>query len=130
MGEWRRDQSKEARRHVWGKTRGEQDPTWRDFAHRLRAIPELAGLRAEKIGSEIHLWRERREPGGKPYWASCLRFLDDGWGYWTVMYRPDERRWRATPLKDRPLRQALEGAAKFYPEHVPRLHTRVGRAVS
>ena len=118
MGEWRADQSKEARRHIWGKTRGEEDATWRDFSHRLRSYPDLKNLRAEKIGAEIHLWREAREPSGKTYWTSCLRFQDDGFGYWTVMYRPDERRWRTTPIRELPIRQALDAASQLYNERL------------
>ncbi|MFA5974788.1 MAG: hypothetical protein WC859_01305 [Elusimicrobiota bacterium] len=117
MGSWRPDQSKEARRYVWGRTRGEDDPTRRDFAHRLRAFPALARLKTEKIGSEIHLWREVQDPSGKKYWISCLRFMDDGWGYWTVRFRTDERRWRSTDLNDLPLRLAFESAVTFYKEH-------------
>jgi|SRR6185437_14781980 len=118
MGDWRRDQSKGARRLIWGQTRGKEDPTYRNFAERLRAYPDLAALKVEKIGSEIHCWRERTEPGGKKYWTSCLRFVDDGWGYWTVFYRPDERRWRTTPLRDLPIGRALEQAVEFYKDHL------------
>lgn len=116
MGEWRADQSKGARRYNWGETRGKQDATLRDFTERMRAFPDLKDIRAEKIGSEIHCWREIPEDGGKTYWTSCLRFVDDGWGYWTVFQRPDERRWRTTPLKELPLSRALAGAAEFYKE--------------
>lgn len=118
MGSWRSDQSKEARRYLWGKTRGEGDPTWKDVTHRLRALAALAGLRVEKIGSEMHLWRQVQEPSGKAYWTSCLRFIDDGWSYWTVLYRPDERRWRATGLRRLPIGRALAAAAEFYRERI------------
>jgi hypothetical protein len=113
MGEWRADQSKEVRRYLWGQTRGEKDETRRDFLARIKAFPELAALRTEKVGSELHLWRElKEETSGKTYWTSCIRFVDDRWGYWTVLFRDDERRWRSTPHKELPLRLAIEGAAE------------------
>jgi hypothetical protein len=116
MGDWRPDQSKKTRRYVWGQTRGEQDETLRDFNVRVKAYPQLAALRAEKIGSEIHLWRMLKEDSGKDYWISCLRFVDDTWGYWSVFYRTDERRWRTTPVKDEPLGRALATVADFFRE--------------
>jgi len=118
MGSWRADQSKGARRYVWQQTRGEKDEVWRDFAARLKTHPPLAGLKLEKIGSEIHCWRPVQEPSGKTYWTSCLRFVDDGWGYWSVLFRPDERRWRTTSLKDLPLSRAIAGAAEFYKQNL------------
>src|SRR5437660_116734 len=118
MGTWLPDQSKNARRTIWGQTRGEMDDTWKDFSSRLKTVPALAHLRVEKIGSEIQCWRLQESPGKEPYWMSCLRFIDDGWGYWTVMYRTDERRWRSTPYKDLPLGQALSGAGEWYALHL------------
>jgi|GEM_PF-1920786 hypothetical protein len=117
MGEWRADQSKNVRRYSWGETRGKNDAIWKEFARRIETFQILAGLKFEKIGSEIHCWREVYEPSKDKYWTSCLRFVDDGWGYWTVFYRTDERRWRATSLKQLPMRLALEGAAEFYQNH-------------
>lgn len=115
MGNWRADQSKGGRRYQWGQSRGKEDPTLRDFLARSKKFPEYAELRSEKIGTEIHCWREMKESHtGKVYWTSCLRFADDGWGYWTVHFRPDEARWRSTPLKDLPIGRAVEGAAEFY----------------
>ena len=114
MGEWRKDQSKGARRYIWGQTRGEHDEVWRDFAARMKAFPTFQSLRIEKIGAEIHAWRNVREDNGKTYWTSCLRFVDDGWGYWSVYYRSDERRWRATPVEDQPIGRALAQTAEFY----------------
>lgn len=116
MGTWRADQSKGGRRYVWGESRGKEDPTLRDIAARLKKVPDLAALRPEKIGAEIHCWRERKESTGKTHWVSCLRLVDDGWGYWTVFFRPDEARWRATPIKDMPLSRAIAGAADIYRE--------------
>ncbi|OGR90891.1 MAG: hypothetical protein A2992_03325 [Elusimicrobia bacterium RIFCSPLOWO2_01_FULL_59_12] len=114
MGDWRKDQSKKTRRYTWGQTRGQNDETLEDFLQRVKAFPAFASLRFEKIGSEIHAWRSIREDSGSLYWASCLRFADDGWGYWTVFYRLDERRWRVTDARERPLGQALAGAAEWY----------------
>lgn len=113
MGSWRADQSKGARRKIWGQTRGELDLTRQEFANRLNSAPSLASLRIEKIGSEIHAWREIRDEAGAVYWASCLRFVDQGLGYWTVLYRPDERRWRATPIKNLPMSAAITAAADW-----------------
>jgi hypothetical protein len=114
MGEWRADQSKKSRRYVWQETRGQNDETWQDFARRAKPFPAFAALRFEKLGKEIHCWREAAESGGASYWMSCLRFVDDGWGYWTVYYRSDERRWRTTPIKEFPLGRAVAAAAEFY----------------
>ncbi len=114
MGTWRADQSKGGRRYVWGETRGETDDTRRDFIARLKAFVIFNGLRTEKIGSEMHLWRLEKIGTAKPYWTSCLRFVDDGWGYWTVYYRPDERRWRSAPAKELPLGKAMTLTAEFY----------------
>jgi hypothetical protein len=119
MGDWRVDQSKTVRRMVWGRTRGEGDATWKDFSARFKNLPPLAALRVEKIGSEIHAWRSLKEAEtGKIYWVSCLRFVDDGLGYWTVLYRSDERRWRTTTFKEMPLGRAVEAASDFYKENV------------
>jgi hypothetical protein len=119
MGEWRKDQSKNARRTIWGETRGSHDETWEDFRNRLKVHPALLKLRIEKIGSELHCWRLVVESSsGESYWTSCLRFIDDGWGYWTVMYRPDERRWRSTPYKQLPIGRALAGAEDWYKHHL------------
>jgi hypothetical protein len=114
MGEWRLDQSKNSRRYIWGETRGEYDDVWKDFAQRFKAHPALAGMKFEKLGKEIHLWRQIPEDGGRTYWGSCLRFVDDGWGYWTVFYRTDERRWRTTDIKEEPIGRALTAAAEFW----------------
>jgi hypothetical protein len=114
MGEWRADQSKKTRRYVWGETRGQYDDVWKDFAQRVKAYPELAAMKYEKIGKEIHLWRPIQESSGETYWTSCLRFVDDGWGYWTVFYRMDERRWRTTALKELPIGRAITSAAEFW----------------
>src|SRR5437868_5439555 len=111
MGTWRQDQSKGVRRKVWGQTRGQEDDTRKDFVNRLKAYPVFASLRVEKIGSEIHFWRQLQDEKGELYWASCLRFIDDGWSHWTVMYRTDERRWRTTPIKDLPTGRALTDTA-------------------
>src|SRR5579864_3771125 len=99
MGSWRSDQHKNARRTIWGETRGMMDPTTKDFCRRQKAYPALKGLRAEKIGSEIHCWRLVEPEKGPSYWTSCLRFIDDGFGHWEVYYRPDERRWRTPPSR-------------------------------
>lgn len=123
MGTWKADQSKGTRRYVWGETRGKEDATLRDIAARAKKQPDLGDLRPEKIGSEIHFWREVTEkPSGKTYWLSCLRFVDDGWSYWTVFFRPDDARWRATPLKDLPLSKAISGAAEIYRERLHEMH--------
>jgi hypothetical protein len=116
MGEWRKDQSKHARRNVWGETRGQSDETWQDFALRIKPYKELSQLRFEKIGTEIHCWQQIPDTKrtGDMYWASILRFVDDGWGYWTVMYRNDEGRWRPTDIKKLPLGRAVPLAAEFY----------------
>ena len=114
MGEWTLDQSKNARRTIWGQTRGENDPTLRDFIRRAKTYPMLAAMRPEKIGPEIHCWRQIKSPDGEVYWHSCLRFKDDGWGYWTVMYRSDERRWRTTDLEDLPYSKVLPAAVDLY----------------
>jgi len=114
MGDWRADQSKTVRRMVWGRTRGEGDATWKDFSARFKRFPALTNMRIEKMGSEIHAWRPAKEDTGKTYWVSCLRFVDEGLGYWTVLYRSDERRWRTTPFKEMPLSRAVEAAAEFY----------------
>ncbi len=116
MGNWRSDQSKSVRRDVWGRTRGEGDATWKDFSARFKQFPDLFNLKIEKIGSEIHVWRYIAENARKGYWVSCLRFIDDGWGYWTLMFRPDERRWRATNHKDLPVGRMIETAAELYRE--------------
>ena len=114
MGEWRKDQSKKARRYIWGETRGQSDDTWQDFAGRVKSYPELAKLRFEKLGKEIHGWKQVLESDGDPYWLSCLRFVDDGWGYWTVYFRTDESRWRTTDIKKIPLGRAVTAAAEWY----------------
>ena len=114
MGEWRADQSKGTRRYIWGQTRGDKDAARRDFVVRAKAFPAFQGLQVEKIGSEIHLWRPLKEPSGKTYWTSCLRFVDDDWGYWTVYYRPDERRWRATDVRKLPIGRAIELTAQLF----------------
>jgi hypothetical protein len=114
MGEWRKDQSKNARRYLWGQTRGEHDATRRDFLVRMKPFPVLGKLQIEKIGGEIHAWREVTEDSGKRYWTSCLRFIDDGYGFWTLFYRPDERRWRSTPYKDLPVGRVIAAAAEFF----------------
>ena len=114
MGNWRADQSKTARRRIWGKTRGQSDETWQDFSRRAKDYLVLKPLRFEKIGKEIHCWRQVEESGGTPYWMSCLRFVDDGWGYWTVYYRTDERRWRTTPIRQQPIGRALSESADFW----------------
>jgi hypothetical protein len=114
MGNWQKDQSKNARRYVWGQTRGEHDAARRDFLSRAKVFPAFAPLRIEKIGSELHLWREIKEPSGKIYWTSCLRFVDNDWGYWTVYFRPDERRWRAAGIKELPISGALEETARLF----------------
>ncbi len=116
MGNWRADQSKGVRRDIWGQTRGENDPTRRDFLERMKPFPVFASLRIEKIGEEIHCWREIKDSAGKPYWASCLRFVSDDFGYWDVFYRTDERRWRTTPLKELPVGRMIERLAEFYSE--------------
>ena len=116
MGSWRKDQSKLIRRYVWGKTRGEDDSTLRDFIVRQKAFPGLAGLRPEKIGSEIHCWRPTPDDKGKIYWIACLRFIDDGWGYLTVMGRADEGRWRNTDMEGLPVSKALTQAERYYLE--------------
>ena len=117
MGSWRADQSKAARRYVWQQTRGETDDTRRDFVERLKPYPTFAAMRVEKIGGELHLWRPLKEDeSGKAYWTSCLRFVDDGWGYWTVYYRLDERRWRTTSIKEMPLGRAIVAVAEFWPK--------------
>jgi len=114
MGEWRADQSKKTRRYVWGQTRGEHDAARRDFIERARKYPLMSALRVEKIGSELHLWRQIKEDSGKTYWASCFRFVDNDWGYWTVFYRPDERRWRKAGITDLPIARALEETARLF----------------
>jgi hypothetical protein len=114
MGEWRKDQSKGVRRRIWGQTRGQDDETWQDFAQRIKQFPHMADLRFEKIGTEIHCWKQVPEDGGGSYWMSCLRFVDDGWGYWNVYYRIDERRWRATDIKEMPIGRAVTAAAEWY----------------
>jgi hypothetical protein len=118
MGTWRVDQSKNAKRYVWQQTRGEQDEMLRDFVVRFKAYPVFAEVKLEKIGSEIHVWRPIKESSGKSYWASCMRFKDDGWGYWDVFYRPDERRWRTTTIKETPLTKAISAAADWYEGHI------------
>jgi hypothetical protein len=114
MGSWRADQSKKPRRKIWGETRGQSDSVWQEFAKRFKAYPCFTPLRIEKIGEEIHAWRQIVNPKGEPYWMSCLRFVDDGWGYWTVYYRNDERRWRATDITHLPLSHAIRLAAEWY----------------
>ena len=117
MGTWRRDQSKGARRVIWGQTRGKNDETWKEFEQRLGAFPELAKLRIEKIGAEIHCWRQVESPSKEIYWTSCLRFVDEGYGYWSLWYRTDERRWRSTPNKELPAGRTINGAAEWYRDH-------------
>jgi len=114
VGEWRKDQNKGGRRIVWGQTRGEQDPTRRNFVERIKAFPSFHNLKVEKIGSEIHVWREEKPEKGPAYWTSCLRFVDDSWGYWNVWFRPDERRWRTTDITEEPMSKAIELAAEYY----------------
>ena len=114
MGEWRQDQSKTVRRYLWGETRGQNDPTWQDFARRVKSFPNLASLRFEKLGQEIHCWRQVPDGHDKLYWISCLRFVADDWGYWTVYYRKDEGRWRATDFEKLPIGRALTAAAEWY----------------
>lgn len=121
MGEWRKDQSKKTRRYIWGQTRGQNDETLEDFVQRAKAFPAYTGLRFEKLGPEVHMWRNIPEDGGGMYWMSCLRFVDDGWGYWSVMYRTDEGRWRATDAKKVPLGRAIELAAQWYKDHIETL---------
>jgi hypothetical protein len=114
MGDWRKDQSKTVRRYIWGETRGQNDTTWQDFANRIKTLPALAPLKHEKLGSEIHCWRQVLDAAGKPYWISCLRFVADDWGYWTVSYRKDEGRWRATDIQKLPVGRAVTAAAEWY----------------
>ncbi len=114
MGSWRKDQSKLVRRYLWGQTRGENDATLRDFIVRQKAFPGLMALRPEKIGSEIHCWRPHPDDKGKRYWTASLRFIDDGWGYWTVMGRADEGRWRHTDIDGLPISKALAAAETYY----------------
>ena len=114
MGNWRKDQSKNARRMVWGQTRGEFDPTRQDFVKRMKEYPAFASLRIEKIGGEIHCWRQVSEPESDPYWFSCIRFVGDGWGYWKLFYRKDESRWRPTSIKELPAREVIAQCAEFY----------------
>jgi hypothetical protein len=113
MGTWKPDQSKHSRRYEWGKSRGEKDAVWRDFAARLKAVPGLSPFKHEKIGPEIHFFRQAKDPNGRPYWTSFLRFVNDGWGYWEIAWRPDEGRWRSPGLKQLPPSQALTAAAEF-----------------
>src|ERR1700744_6412717 len=119
MGPWKRDQSKGVRRVIWGQTRGKTDETWKEFEQRINKFPELSKLRIEKIGSEIHAWRQIQAESGDAYWASCFRFVDEGYGYWSLWYRTDERRWRATPYKELPMGRTITGAAEFYKTHFP-----------
>ena len=114
MGEWRLDQSKGAKRDVWGQTRGENDPTRRDILERMKPFPVFQPLRVEKIGSEIHCWRELKRESGRVYWVSCLRLVPDEWGYWDVFYRTDERRWRTTSMQELPIGRIIEQLADFY----------------
>jgi len=116
MGDWRFDQSKGGRRHVWQQTRGEQDPTRRNFVERIKTYPVFKGMRIEKIGGELHVWRENVPKEGSSYWTSCMRFKDDSWGYWTVYYRTDERRWRSTGIEDQPVGKAIDSASEFWRE--------------
>jgi hypothetical protein len=122
MGEWRKDQSKHSRRNIWGETRGQSDETWQDFAQRVKAFPWLAKLRFEKIGGEIHLWQQVPDTKrlGETYWMSVMRFVDDGWGYWDVLYRTDEGRWRPTDIKKLPIGRAVTLAAEFYQDRMAR----------
>ena len=118
MGEWSKDQSKHQRRYKWDKTRGTKDAVWRDFALRLKNIPEFKDMRHEKIGSEIHHWRLSQDSAGKPFWLSVLRLVGDGWGYWDLYWRPDERRWRTTGYEELPAGKALAAAVEFYRHHL------------
>ncbi len=117
MGEWRKDQSKKTRRYIWGETRGQNDETLEDFVQRSKHFPVFSVLRFEKLGSEIHGWRNIPEDGGETYWTPCIRFVDDGWGYWTTMFRTDEGRWRPTDAKKMPLGRAIELTAEWYATH-------------
>jgi len=123
MGEWRKDQSKKTRRYIWGQTRGQSDGTWQDFAIRIKEYPILGGLKFEKIGDEVHCWREVLEDTGETYWMSCLRFTEDGYGHWSVFYRTDESRWRATDIKKIPIGRALAGAAEWYRDRMQQHHS-------
>jgi len=114
VGDWSADQSKSRKRYQWVSTRGEKDQVWRDFTKRLKSIPDFNDLRIEKLGPEIHFWRETKDSEGKTYWTSCLRFSGDNWDYWTVYWRADESRWRSTGIKDVPVSQALTQAVAFY----------------
>ncbi len=114
MGSWQKDQSKLRHRYLWGQTRGEKDATLRDFMERVKAYPALAKLRPEKIGSEIQCWRQIPDGKGKLYWSSCVRFIDDGWGYWTIMGRSDEGRWRNSHIEGLPLSKALAAGEEYY----------------
>ncbi len=114
MGEWRPDQAKHTRRYTWGTTRDKKDAVWRDFGLRLEKMHALKDLRHEKIGGEIHFWRLSKDPNGKPFWFSCLRLVGDGWGYWTLYWRPDERRWRTTGIEELPAGKAINATAEFY----------------
>ncbi len=114
MGDWRKDQSKRTRRYIWGETRGQNDGSWQDFNTRIKEYPDLRELRFEKLGEEIHCWRKELEDTGEMYWISCLRFKDEGYGHWSVYYRTDESRWRATDVKEVPIARAIEGAAEWY----------------
>ena len=114
MGDWRKDQSKTVRRRIWGQTRGQNDGAWQDFNRRTKEFPVFSRLRFEKLGKEIHCWRELTADEGYTYWTSCLRFVDDERGYWTVLYRLDERRWRSTDIKKLPLGRAIPLVAEFY----------------
>ena len=114
MGEWRADQSKHERRYQWGTVRGTKDPVWKDFAQRLKKIPELQKFYHEKIGAEVHFWRQTKDPNGKTFWHSFLRFVGDGWGHWSVWWRPDERRWHPTSIEELPVGRALLAAREFY----------------
>jgi hypothetical protein len=119
MGSWRKDQHKRVRRYNWGQTRGQNEGVRQDFMERIRPYPVFKDLRIEKLGEEIHCWRLAHEEGDQPYWTSCLRFVDDGWGYWTVYYRTDEGRWRATDTKEAPLGRAISEAAEWYSRQRP-----------
>jgi len=116
MGNWKLDQGKGARRYVWGQTRGENDPTRRDYLERIKPFPIFSAMRLEKIGSEIHFWREIKEDTGKGYWISCVRCVPDDWGYWDIFYRTDEGRWRTTPFKEMPVGRMIERLAEFVSE--------------
>jgi len=120
MGDWRLDQSKATRRYIWQETRGKKDPTLQDFLKRMIPFEEYKPLRFEKIGSEIHGWRGITDTKGKVYWASCLRFVDEGWDMWSLWYRPDERRWRRTPYQELPRGRAIEGGATFLKDFLVR----------